>query len=144
MLYGYNKNQTEEIIGKYFDLEEKNATHYIDFKDDKTYYHYYKNEKIEKKHSGTYKVTGNKIYLYNWEEYSKYYLNQLSKFNKVEFGVNLEVHILDIDGTNLNTLANHYVSEGSYKKGEEVEKEARELEEFKKKKILFIILIAKK
>ncbi|MFK7113461.1 hypothetical protein V3468_03295 [Flavobacterium oreochromis] len=48
VLYGYNKNQTEEIIGKYFDLEEKNATHYIDFKDDKTYYHYYKNEKIEK------------------------------------------------------------------------------------------------
>lgn len=140
LLFSY-KNNNVEIIGKYYDIEEENATHYIDFKPNKTYYHYYKNGDIEKSHTGEYYVVNGKIQLNNWEEYSYDYLKKISGFGQVSFGTKLDNHLLYIDYPFLNTLPNDFITEGSYIHENELEeivvkrKEyARKLEEFKKNK----------
>lgn len=110
----------KEVSGKYYNIEDEKALHYIDFKEDGTFFHYYKKGSVERSHSGKWTQEDNKINIFNWEEYSYDYLKVISGMGKVEFGTTLGNQIFWISGTFLNTTPDGN-SPGSYIKEEDVE-----------------------
>jgi len=91
-----------EVSGKYYNIEDDKAVHYVDFKDDGTFFHYYKKDTVVRSHSGTWKREANKINIFNWEEYSYEYLEIISGMGKVEFGSTLGNQIFWIHGSYLD------------------------------------------
>ncbi|AYN05784.1 toxin-antitoxin system YwqK family antitoxin [Flavobacterium sp. 140616W15] len=110
-----------EVLGKYYNIEDDKALHYVDFKADGTFFHYYKKDTIERSHSGEWTREDNKIHIFNWEEYSYEYLKIISGMGKVEFGTILGNQIFWIRGPFLNNTPDGS-SPGSYIKEEDVEK----------------------
>ncbi|QOG04353.1 toxin-antitoxin system YwqK family antitoxin [Flavobacterium sp. MDT1-60] len=92
----------KEVLGKYYNIEDDKALHYIDFKEDGTFFHYYKKGSVERSHSGKWTQEDNKINIFNWEEYSIGYLEIISGMGKVEFGTTLGNQIFWIHGSRLD------------------------------------------
>lgn len=92
----------KEVLGKYYNIEDEKALHYIDFKEDGTFFHYYKKDTIVRSHSGNWTCKDNKIHILNWEEYSYEYLDIISGMGKVEFGATLGNQIFWIHGSYLD------------------------------------------
>lgn len=110
----------KEVLGKYYNIEDEKALHYIDFKEDGTFFHYYKKGSVERSHSGKWTQEDNKINILNWEEYSAEYLEIISGMGKAEFGTTLGNQIFWIRGSFLNNTPDGS-SPGSYIKEENVE-----------------------
>ncbi|MET3028543.1 lipocalin family protein [Flavobacterium sp. UW10123] len=91
-----------EVSGKYYNVEDEKALHYIDFKGDGTFYHYYKKDTVERSHSGNWTLEDNKIHILNWEEYSYEYLKIISGMGEVKFGTTLGNQIFWIHGSRLD------------------------------------------
>ncbi|MDA6070415.1 hypothetical protein NJT12_12365 [Flavobacterium sp. AC] len=109
----------KEVLGKYYNIEDEKALHYIDFKEDGTFFHYYKKGSIKRSHSGKWTQENNKINILNWEEYSSEYLEIISGMGKAEFGITLGNQIFWIRGYFLNNTPDGS-SPGSYIKEEDV------------------------
>jgi|GEM_PF-2991660 len=109
-----------EVSGKYYNIEDDKALHYVDFKADGTFYHYYKKDTIERSHSGTWTRDDNKIHILNWEEYSLEYLEIISGMGKVEFGSTLGNQIFWIHGSYLDVTPDG-ANYAGYIKEEDVE-----------------------
>lgn len=101
IICGYTSCQTE-VLGKYYNIEDEKALHYVDFKSDGTFFHYYKKDTVVRSHSGEWTQEENKIHIFNWEEYSYEYLKIISGMGKVEFGTILGNQIFWINGSRLD------------------------------------------
>lgn len=101
IVYGFTSCQ-KEVLGKYYNIEDDKAVHYVDFRADGTFYHYYKKDTVERSHSGNWTREDNKIHILNWEEYSKEYLEIISGMGKAEFGSTLGNQIFWIHGARLD------------------------------------------
>jgi antitoxin component YwqK of YwqJK toxin-antitoxin module len=115
---GYTSCQ-ESIYGKYYNIEDEKAVHYVDLKEDGTFFHYYKKDKIERSHSGKWTQDDNKININNWEEYSYEYLKIISGMSEVKFGAILANQIFWIHGSHLDVTPDGGNSAG-YIKEEDV------------------------
>ncbi|MEW5675602.1 hypothetical protein ABGT15_04760 [Flavobacterium enshiense] len=109
----------ESLIGKYYNVEDEKAVHYVDFKEDGTFFHYYKKDTVQRSHSGEWFLEENKINIYDWEEYSYEYLKIISGMGEVKFGSKLANQIFWISGSYLNTTPDGS-NPGSYIKEEDV------------------------
>ncbi|MET3028542.1 lipocalin family protein [Flavobacterium sp. UW10123] len=148
IIFGLTSCQ-KEVLGKYYNIEDDKAIHYIDFKADGTFFHYYKKDSIERSHSGTWTREDNKIHILNWEEYSKEYLEIISGMGKAEFGRTLGNQIFWIHGARLDITPDgsnnaDYIKEEDV---EEVRAERKKIEAerkaYIKDKDTFIILITR-
>lgn len=62
----------DDIIGKYYNIDEEGITHYVEIKEDGTYTQYYKNDSIEKVHESTWQWIADShctIQLWEWHVY---------------------------------------------------------------------------
>lgn len=89
----------KEVLGKYYNIEDEKALYYIDFKEDGTFFHYYKKGSAKRSHSGKWIQENNKINILNWEEYSAECLEIISGMGKAEFGTTLGNQIFWIRGS---------------------------------------------
>ena len=90
--------EKEELYGRYYNIEDADAIHYVDLKPDGTLFHYYKKDTIERSHSGTWfgPEPDNTIHTSSWEAYSEGLLKAYSGFN-TQFGDTIGNNIYWID-----------------------------------------------
>lgn len=127
----------KEVLGKYYNIEDEKALHYIDFKEDGTFFHYYKKGSVQRSHSGKWIQEDNKINIRNWEEYSAEYLEIISGMGKAEFGTTLGNQIFWIRGSFLNNTPDGS-SAGSYIKEEDVEEIRADIKEEEEKREAYL------
>jgi antitoxin component YwqK of YwqJK toxin-antitoxin module len=83
---------TADVSGKYYNISEdkEGVTHYVDFKEDGTFFHYYKKDTVVRSHTGKWEKTDKNdcIELYPWVVYGKAEQKNLEDFN-VTFGTQI-------------------------------------------------------
>ncbi|MDI9309216.1 MAG: hypothetical protein QM535_03280 [Limnohabitans sp.] len=94
-----------DVSGKYFDISEDGVTHYIDFKEDGTFFHFYKKDTVIRSHTGNWKQrTGKDILeLDSWVVYSKSQIEQMDGFGNITFGTKMGNMLFWKDNVYLNT-----------------------------------------